>query len=142
MKLYHFTARHHLPAIRAAGVLKVTESNMSKRREHAGPDVVWLTSNPEPAAHTWKVGSIVDKTEVRITVEVPKRAAHRWREWARRRGIDREWMRVLASVGGSGSWYVVERPIPEAEWVAVEVLAESADPSVSNPLADRPLPTS
>jgi len=105
VRLYHFTSRQHLARIEATGVLTVTESNMSQRREHAGPDVVWLTSNRAPDVHSgWKVGSAVDKTAVRITVEVPKRVAHRWRDWARSRGIDSEWMRSLASVGGSGSW--------------------------------------
>lgn len=58
MKLYHFTTRdHHWPRIEAAGYLKVTESNISDRRPHAGPDVVWLTDDPEPSIQRWGLPS-------------------------------------------------------------------------------------
>lgn len=127
VRLYHFTALAHLAKIRADGRLTVTESNVSKRREHAGPDVVWLTSNPEPSAHKWGAGSSVDKTEVRITVDLPKREVHRWHEWARRWAIEPKMMRALTATGGSGSWRVIERPIPDCEWVAVDVIDDTGE---------------
>jgi len=40
-----------------------------------------------------------EQDQAQFTRKVPKRAAHRWREWASRRDIDRDWMRVLASAG-------------------------------------------
>ena len=120
MRLYHFTSTAHLPRILADGFLKVVESNMSRTREHAGPDVVWLTSRSEPAAHRgWAGGSAVDKTAIRFTVDIPDRDVHRWSEWARRRGIDQKWMRALASTGGSASWYVVERVVSAGEWIEI-----------------------
>jgi hypothetical protein len=121
--LYHFTsASYHLPKILAAGYLKVVESNLSRTREHAGPDVVWLTSSPDPAASRWWVvpgARSVDKAQIRITVDVPKRDVTKWRTWAARRGIDPRWARTLAEAGGSGSWYVIERPVPAAEWTEI-----------------------
>ena len=130
MILYHFTSPEHLPKILEAGYLKVTESNLSRTRTHAGPDVVWLTRNPEAAANNWWQVSgrrSVDKVGIRFTVDVPKREAVRWWEWARRRGIDPGWARTLAEVGGSGSWYVIERTVPAAEWTGI-INARTAEP--------------
>jgi hypothetical protein len=116
--LYHFTSAYHLSLITAAGHLKVVESNISRTREHAGPDVVWLTSNPEPTAQPWIAGATLDKSEIRITVDVPKREARKWRTWAASRGIDSTWAKALA-LPGCGSWYVVARPVPSTEWVEI-----------------------
>ena len=120
MILYHFTCREHLDKILSDQNLRVTESNISGRREHAGPDVVWLTTNPDPSAHGHGLaGSATDKTAIRFTVELDKRNVHKWRDWAAGRGIDRGWMQILASAGGSSTWRVVERPIPAAQWVEI-----------------------
>ncbi len=120
MILYHFTCREHLDRILADGYLKVTESNISKRREHAGPDVVWLTTNPDASAHGHGLaGSAADKTAIRFTVELDKHDVRKWREWAARQGIDRAWMQGLASAGGSGTWRVTERPVQASQWVEV-----------------------
>lgn len=53
MKLYHFTSSTHWREIKASGLLKVTESNVSMKRVHAGPDVVWLTDDPRPSEQLW-----------------------------------------------------------------------------------------
>lgn len=124
MILYHFTAREHMPEILRTGVLKLVESNISPKREHAGPDVVWLTNNP-----MWPIvpegdsigynGLIHLKTAVRITVDVSH--AKRWRKWAQAQGVDQRWLAALAHVGGSRSWYVVTTPIKQDNWVAIDV---------------------
>jgi hypothetical protein len=120
MILYHFTSTTHLADIVQDEYLATTESNVSRSRPHAGPDVVWLTSNPDPGAHIgWGGGSIVNKRAVQFTVDVPKAEVHRWRNWGARRGIDPKWMRGLAAAGGSNSWWVVERPVPASEWEVV-----------------------
>ena len=119
MILYHFTSTHHLPKILEDGRLKVTESNLSRTRVHAGPDVVWLTSDPMPASQEWAGGSQVDKAEIRFTVRVPAQQAGKWRKWARAHGIDPGWARALTVAGDSGSWYVIERAVPAAEWAEI-----------------------
>lgn len=121
VRLYHFTSPDHLPQIQRDGFLKVTESNVSLRREHAGPDVVWLTTRDSVAPGTMGLDSAFhQKTAIRITFEVPRRDVHKWHDWARSRGSSEETIRQFAEAGGSGTWRVVQRPIPEAEWVAID----------------------
>ena len=119
--LYHYTCIEHLPTILAAGYLKTSESNISPRVPHAGPDVAWLTTQPDPTlGHGLNAGqTVVDKTRIRFTVQVPKRAVTPWRLWATMQGIDPTWMRALAQAGGSGTWRVTPRPIPAEQWVEV-----------------------
>jgi hypothetical protein len=117
--LYHFTSRVHLGSIMRNGEITTTESNLSMSQAHVGPDVVWLTSDPEsPRNSEWWQGSFLDKTRIRITVEVPD--AIRWDDWVAFHKIDKLWRSALMSVGGSPTWYVVERPVLKDEWVTVE----------------------
>jgi hypothetical protein len=123
--LYHFTSAFHLPAILESGYLKTVESNVSFKREHAGPDVVWLTTSPTPEAGNGLQGSAVDKSEIRFTVEVDKRSVHKWREWAKARGSSPDAMAILARAGGSNSWRVVAAPIRAESWVEVRNMPTS-----------------
>ena len=68
------------------------------------------------------IGSSVDKRGVRFTVEVDD--AQLWMRWAPRQGMTRAHMKRLATTGGGGerTWYVVQRPIPLAEWLEVRNL--------------------
>ena len=122
-KLYHYTAREHLPSIMAEGVLRTTESNLDFRRADAGPRVVWLLDTPTAtdASHGLSY-SVYDKTAVRIEVRPQK--AVRWAEWAKSQpAYDRTTAAVLARTGGgpeaAAHWWVSESPIPSSEWVEV-----------------------
>lgn len=119
--LYHFTSPDHLPLILADGFLKTVESNVSFRREHAGPDVVWLTTHERAEAGHGLENPRHDKRAIRFTVRLDKRAVHRWREWARAKGSSAETMALLAEASGGGvsSWRVTERAIPSSAWVEV-----------------------
>jgi hypothetical protein len=119
VRLYHYTSHDHLPYILYEGMLTVTESNISKEREHAGPDVVWLTTDPDVSRGSGLENPKHDKFAVRFTVEVDRRAVHKWRDWARSHGIAADWMETLASLGGSASWRVIERPILAKRWVDI-----------------------
>jgi hypothetical protein len=121
MKLYHYTSLYHLPLIKAAGYLKLVESNIGspdKRfppyGEHVGPDVVWLTESPSPKGHGLG-GASVDKRAVRIEVDIED--AIRWREFANKHGINRDWYRIMDMSGEYTAryWWVSLRPIPIAE---------------------------
>lgn len=127
MILYHFTSLHHLPAILRLGILTTTESNVSPMRAHAGPDVVWLTKDEDPAAGDleWASLSVWDKTEVRFTVDLNRRNAKEWLSWSTERGMKKYWRDALIKTGGgmhaARGWYVATRPILQSEWKAVHV---------------------
>lgn len=121
--LYHYTHKRHLASIRASGVLRTTESNVSLRREHAGPDVLWLTSNPGALGSVengLRMANGASKAQVRFTIRVPRSEVHAWTSWAARQGSDARAQAALARAGGSREWMVIERPVPEREWVAVD----------------------
>ena len=121
--LYHYTSIERWERIEADGRLNTTESNLSGRTAHAGPDVVWLTTDPDCAHGHGLLNTLdrTDKTRVQIAVELPNRDVHKWKEWAARRGIDPDWMRGLISAagGGAGTWRVTEKPIPSTRWARV-----------------------
>lgn len=130
-RLYHFTTTLHLSSILDEGVLRTTESNVSLRRTHAGPDVVWLTSNPTcRPMKEWGRNGLADKGAVRFTVDVPASEVHRWHDWAKRRGMSEQTIAALAEVGGSRSWWVIERPIPGDEWAEV-IFTATGEPAAS-----------
>ena len=134
MRLYHFTSTYHLPLILAAGELAPTESNIgSPSRKHkphgarVGPDVVWFTkSRVVPPGSHGLAGSIVDKAEVRITVEVDD--AVLWSEFSSKHKIDPSWYAVLDArgLGTASSWWVVARAVPSSQWLEVRNLRTKA----------------
>lgn len=121
--LYHYTSIERWRLIEEAGQLRRTESNLSATKPHAGPDVVWLTTDPD-CAYEHGLPTVAespdgtDKRRVRITVELLNRDVHKWRDWAVRRGIADKWLRALVLPGAS-TWRVTEKPIPSARWVEV-----------------------
>lgn len=124
MKLvYHYTSIERWRLIEQAGRIKTTESNISLHTAHAGPDVVWLTTDPDCAEGHGIAKTLdgTDKTRVQIAVQLPARDVHKWRDWATRRGMDQDWMRTFVSVagGGAGTWRVTEKPIMFTRWVRV-----------------------
>lgn len=119
MHLFHYTSEHHLPLILESGLLRTTESNVSMTKSHAGPDVVWLTARDDVTSGNGLEGSAIDKFAIRFTVKLDKRVVSKWHAWGKGRGMDPEWMSILASSGGSGSWRVVERPILRESWVEI-----------------------
>jgi hypothetical protein len=143
VKLYHYTSILHVPSIFNDGFLKTTESNVSRKRGGAGPDVVWLTTNPDLRSGNgldMGINALTNvagfsKTKVRFSVEVDKRSVHQWREWAGRYAIEAVWMAGLANVGGSGTWRVVERPIPASQWTEVRDTETGADLLAGHPPA-------
>jgi hypothetical protein len=118
--LYHYTAAGpcHLEAILRDQRLTTTESNVSATQEHAGPDVVWLTSEDDPTKYGLGLtGSAVDKRRIRITVDVED--AVLWLAWAKRQRSPQRVIKAMSKAGGFRTWYVVERPIPSSEWVEI-----------------------
>jgi hypothetical protein len=80
--LYHYTSIERWRPIADSGLLNTTESNLSMHRAHAGPAVVWLTTDPDCRHGHGLRKSLdgTDKTRVRIAVELPNRDVHKWHE--------------------------------------------------------------
>lgn len=119
--LYHYTSIERWHLIEQSRRINTTESNISGQTAHAGPQVVWLTTDSECAEGHGIAQTLdgTDKTRVQIAVQLPARDIHRWRDWAIRHGIDQDWMRTLARTagGGVGTWRVTEKPILFTRWV-------------------------
>ena len=106
-KLYHFTAVGRLPLVMEFGITRgdvpITPSG--------GYNAPWLTADPSFASQGWSTGSIEDKRQMRLTVEIP--ASHRnllnkWTDIAEAEGMNPLWLRALHESGGGGhdKWYV------------------------------------
>ncbi|WP_198517634.1 hypothetical protein [Microbacterium lacus] len=121
--VYHYTHESHMPSILQSGVIRLTESNVSFEKAHAGPDVVWLTTDPEllgSVSSGLRYASGDSKAQVRITVSLPRHEVHTWGEWARKHGSSERALTTLAAAGGASKWRVIERPIERHEWVSVD----------------------
>lgn len=138
--LYHFTSIYHLPQIRADGFLALSDSCIGSTLPalppcgvHIGPDVVWLTDQPNARGHGLDLGPL-DRLRVRFTVEVKN--AEPWKNFAMRHGINRQWYRELDKMGGftARHWRVTETPIAAADWLEV------VDMRTGNPIRDEDVP--
>jgi hypothetical protein len=125
MILYHYTCPCdlHLGSILGDEMIRTTESNigsgfpdMKPFGEHVGPDVVWLTTSEYASVGQGLSGSIHDKTAARIVVDVDD--AEPWERWCKHQGINPRWRRLLEKNTYPHQWYVVERDIPQADWVS------------------------
>ena len=127
--LHHFTSTYHLPMILESGYIATTENNIARPKfidgtdvnAGRGPGVVWLSTAPELTTGIFGLElSSLDKTQIRITVEVPAREVHKWNQWAMSRGIDKQWMQQLLSrCPGHRKQRIVTRRICSDEWTEV-----------------------
>lgn len=124
MNLYHYTCTQHLPTILHYGYLRLTESNVSMHRAHAGEPVVWLTTDPAPAAGQHGLSEI--KRRVRFTVNAPD--AEPWMGTDLYRTMAPSWRDILIDTAGgraqAQTWWVSRSPIARADWVSVTVDGE------------------
>lgn len=128
VRLFHYTHEHHLESIFQTGELRTTESNISFECAHAGPPVVWLSTNPDLIGTTANGLQLVDgrsKAQVRIEVRVPEAEVHVWKEWSAQNQSSGAARSRLAAAGGFREWRVVERPIPRSEWGEISLRANS-----------------
>jgi hypothetical protein len=128
MILHHFTSLQHLPFILKDGLLKPTESNIGSPNPQwspaglaIGPDVVWFLDEEEPTFGHGLNGSIVDKGNVRITVEVGYPV--KWTDWQWTAKMHPAWKHhLLEAAGGPEAaehWYVIPAPVRKARWRSI-----------------------
>lgn len=100
--------------------------------------MVWLTSHADPgdgSAHgldmdpTLKMLSDynqIDKSRIRIEVEVPKSRVTKFVDFARSAGVSREWLAHIAASGKMYSWWVSTRILTMHDWVEVRDMQDTA----------------
>lgn len=125
MRLYHFTSHLHLPSILANGI---TEGDVPISLD-TGFNSPWLTTDPNPRRQVWTKGSFVDKTAVRLTVEIPDgdTRLHCWSDIVREFGVDPRWRRALGKGSDDTAWYIYENRIPLEMIVEVVHLTSQPD---------------
>lgn len=85
--------------------------HLTRNPARSSTELLWATGNPNVA---------VDKTRVRIAVDVPDEDVHLWEPWHDRMGGSQLFKGSLKRSGGDWkSWFVCEREIPRAEWAEV-----------------------
>jgi hypothetical protein len=67
MRLYHFTTRAHIAAIRKEGILYGDVPT----GPNEGFNAPWLTTEHRFSEQGWTRGSVYDKAELRLAVEIP-----------------------------------------------------------------------
>ncbi|MDB4278131.1 hypothetical protein N9917_00875 [Deltaproteobacteria bacterium] len=103
---YHFTSRLYLPTILRKGIQKgdvATSPDM-------GFNAPWLTTNADYNAQGWCRSSFLDKTEVRLSVEIPDNDPNLW-TWAKlikEYEMDEFWVEALSiKIGQNPShWFI------------------------------------
>lgn len=142
MLLQHWTSPANWEQIRSSGALLLT--NPMVHPSKPGRGVVWLTNrdtidNPDdmglgldPVVKMLTDSDRIDKSRIRITVEVSKVYAHRWLEWAPKHGGHPGWVsHIRSSVRLCGTWWVHTRVIPREHWVAVHDVAQDVALSIA-----------
>lgn len=123
--LHHFTSMRNWERIRQAAFLALSDSSVHARK--GGPPVVWLTTRETGEGLGLAQGSTarklsdfdqIDKTRVRLSVEVGRAATYKWADFAIKHGGDPNWVaHVRREVEHAGSWRVHTRTIPRDRWV-------------------------
>lgn len=131
--LYHYTTKVYLDSILSEGHLRLSESNLTnwskvpfdavaydQGKLKLYKPVVWMTEL-EGVELKKSLGLIskYDKTEIKITI---KKQAHyrKYRDWAFRNNIDKEWYRQITQGYASNTWWVSDRTISLNEIVKIE----------------------
>lgn len=128
--VYHFTNLHNWRSIRQQGVLRAGESHVHPRRAMVGGPAVHVTT--DSTGHNLGIDAPdwmrdlsdfdeMDKTRIRIAVEVGKKQAPRFVDYCRERNAPPTWVPFLEEkVGGPiGQWRVIRHDVPRESWLHV-----------------------
>lgn len=124
-RLFHFTADDatHWDAIRTQGVILPLSQTDLPNPTYNTPYDKWLDDSVHltetERLHSTDIGTFVgDKTAIRIEVAVPD--AIRWAAFLNLHKFPTDYRVALSrDFADAPHWWVVERPIPWFEWVAV-----------------------
>jgi hypothetical protein len=130
-KYLHYTTRDHLIDIQSDGFLKLVESNVSLETPHAGPDVVWLFSDPLKSVPkmllaplmrgaAW-TGYMVSKAHVELEITLEKSEVTRADKFLKKHGANAEDIKRLEAAGGYKfiKQYVTTERIPVSKITSI-----------------------
>lgn len=130
MILYHFTSRYHLPFIQDEGLTR-GDVPLSKT---SSTQAINLTT--EGRAHHQKYNRTsyfifagkkhkLDKTEIRITIEIPdtEPLLIHWPSFTRKIGMEPAWLQHLhrPTNDNGKSWYLLFKSISPDQFIAAEI---------------------
>ena len=122
MRLYHFTALMHLPAILREG-LRIGMVPINPTVSVAQINAPNLTTNPDPAAQScWCGGGIVNKTKIRMTVEVPDDKLTSFRQIMQKYKMRNSWVKLLDPYYERPHWYFAFDGVPVEHITKIEIL--------------------
>ena len=131
--LYHFTSDSFLPSIKRDGIWRGDVPTSSE----GGFNAPWLTSDGSWPDQGWAADSPIDKSQVRLTLQVPDEDPKLvlWSTLAREEGVDPVWYNALDQAGGGGSaaWSVYRGRIPWS-WVTQTELRPDPEPKLRQDL--------
>ncbi len=123
MRLYHFTALTHLPAIVREGLriglvpidptVSITELNAPN-----------LTKNPNPTAQAIWCRGIVNKTKIRMTVEVPDTDLTSFRQIKDQYKMRSSWVKALDPYYERRHWYFAFGGVPVEQIKKIEIFED------------------
>ena len=116
--LYHYTAKFHLASILKSKCLTLTESNLRYHVEMYKP-VVWLTNDANSALGLGLESSMVDKSEIKVTVKFLPHFKY-WKVWSRKNKIDSKWANGLEKGNNANSWWISEKIITFDDILKIE----------------------
>jgi len=118
MNLYHYTAPEYLVPILQRGIVR---GDVPTSPTH-GFNAPWLTASPVWDEQGWTRGSLLDKTKVRLTVQIPNAEEDwnlkRWSTFHKYLKVDSRWYSILDEIAGGGSdnWYIYTG-IVDPDWI-------------------------
>jgi len=147
---YHYTTRVHNATIEECGFLKLSESNVSMEEAHLGPDVVWLFKEPltvvplmmysplmlnanevntegvgvrqltDNDLQRMFMGMWVPKTEIEITVSLPRDEVVRADKFLKKHNADPDWIKNLEhGTTKMSKQYVITREVMAEEFIEI-----------------------
>lgn len=107
MKLYHFTCMLHLPSILREGITRGELPIDPNEPYDKSPQAANLTSNGRrnDQIRTWTEGTIVDKSRVRLQVDVPDGELMTFRTAKQKFGLREKWLKILDPYQERHGWF-------------------------------------
>lgn len=121
MRLYHFTCLFNLPWIIREGITK-GEVPVGPMPLSSRPNAANLTDDPSREHQSqWTHGSVMDKTKVRITIDVPDADLTPFCRVKEQFKIRNSWLKRIDSLGYRRHWYFAFGGVPPDQIASVEV---------------------